>query len=522
MVFCSLKRYFGMHTGICRGVNGKQMISWKKNVFSYVIWLVYILLSGAVLFRQAGLIEEFLGGGVYVEIIAFICALVIAGDMALLLHLFAGRNRNAKKEGISVSILLEAAFAILLLFVGLVLRIWLLPEAGEQAMYFEAAKVADGQEIPRIVHGPSYVYLILLRVFFLFFGNKMIVGIWVQIVMQLLAALLLFFAVRKFSGPFAALILLLFVSCSDVAVHDAVILSPRILFLFLFALGISILCACKTKKLQPCLILLCGILAGMIGWLDAGGLMLILIGAAVVFSEWEQKPGGMRRAAAVVALLVGGAAGFFGVAAVDVACSQSTFEKVMYAWLQLYRPATVNVNSGIGNSISPWGILLAVLLLFNIFSFWMDRYHERMSVWVMAAGVAAAAEYFGLLTEELPAAMYLLFFLTVLAGVGVQECFRKEPEMVVSDEHLEESKGKAFSEEELSGKIEETGIVQEPYAGTRESGKTGEEKGPRFIENPLPLPKPHKRKVLDFDRDPSVDEWDFDYPVDKNDDFDIK
>ena len=497
------------------------MISWKKNAFSYVIWLVYILLSGVVLFRLAGLTEEFFGGGIYVEIIAFICALAIAGSMALLLHLFAGRNQNAKKKEAGVYILLEATLAILLLFVGLALRIRLMPEAGEQAMYFEAAKVADGREIPWIVHGASYVYLLLLRFFFLFFGNKMIVGIWVQVVMQLLAALLLFFAARKFSGPLAALILLLFVSCSDAAVHDAVILSPRILFLFFFALGISILCACKTKKLQPYLFLLCGILAGMIGWLDAGGLMLILIGTAVVFSEWEQKPGGMRRVGAEILLLAGGVAGFFGVVAVDVVCSQSTFEKVMYAWLQLYRPATLNVNSGAGDSVSPWGILLAVLLLFNIFSFWMDRHHERMSVWVVAAGAAAAAEHFGLLTEELPAAMYLLFPLTVLAGVGVQECFRKEPRRVVEDERLEESKGKSFSEEERPGKIEETGKPQEP-AGTGESGETGKEKKPRFIENPLPLPKPHKRKVLDFDRAPSVGEWDFDYPVDENDDFDIK
>lgn len=497
------------------------MMSWKKNAVSYVIWLIYILLAGAALFRQAELIEELLGGGIYAEILAAIAALAMAGGTVLLLHLFAGKNQEAKKEGVSVYILLEAVLAVILLLVGLWLRLRLLPEAGEQAVYFEIAKVADVQEIPRIVHGASYVYLILLRVFFLFLGNKVIVGIWVQIVMQLLAALLLFFGVRKFSGPLAALTLLFLVTCSDVAVQDAVILSPRIFFLFLFALGISILCACKTKKLQPGLFLLCGILAGMIGWLDAGGLMLILIGAAVVFSEWEQKPGGMRRAAAVILLLVGGAFGFFGVVAVDAACSQSTFEKVMYAWIQLYRPKTMNVKFGVGDSISLWGILLVVLLLFNIFSFWLDRHHERMGVWVAAAGVAVAAEYFGLLTEELPAVMYLHFFFTVLAGIGVQECFRKETERVVSDEHLEESKGKSFSEEEQPEMHEATKTPQKP-TGTGESEKTGEDRKPRFIENPLPLPKPHKRKVLDFDKDPSSEKWDFDYPVDENDDFDIK
>lgn len=497
------------------------MMSWKKNAFSYVIWLIYALFSVVVLFKQVELVNSHIGGSVYVEIAVVIGALSVAKVAVLLLHLFAGKNGHAKKERVSVHILLEAVLVVLLLFAGLALRIRLLPEAGEQAMYFETARVADGQEIPRIVHGASYVYLILLRGFFIFLGNKMIVGVWVQIVMQLLAALLLFFGVRKFSGPLAALILLLFVSCSDVAVRDAVFLSPRILFLFLFALGIGILCVCKTKKLHPHLFLVFGILAGMIGWLDAGGILLMLIGTAVVFSEWEQKPGGMRRAAAEILLLVGGVVGFWGLTVADVLYSHSTFEEVAHAWLQLYRPETFNIYFGIGDSISPWMILLIVLMLFNIFSFWLDNHHERMCVWMVAAGAAVTAECFGLLTEELPAAMYLFFSLAVLAGIGVQECFRKEPERVMSDENLDKTKTESHSEVERSEKTEGL-ITPQEFAMTGEPEKTEEEKKTRFIENPLPLPKPHKRKVLDFDRNPDVDEDDYDYPVDENDDFDIK
>lgn len=496
------------------------MMSWKKNAFSYVIWLVYVLLSGAALLRQAGLIEEFLGGGVFVEIIAVICALSIAGGMALLLRLFTGRNQDTKKEGVNVYILLEAALAVLLLVVGLALRIRLLPEAGERVMYFEAAKVEDGRDIPWLVHGLSYIYLILLRALFIFLGNKMIVGIWVQIVMQLLASILLFFAVRRLSGPLAALILLLFVTCSDVAVREAVILSPRILFLFLFTLGISLLCVCKTQKLYPCLFLLCGIPAGIIGWLDAGGILLMIIGTAIVFSEWTHKPGGMRRAAAVISFLLGGTAGFFGVVAVDAIYSQNTFESVVSAWFQMYQPKTLNIYYSVSDSISPWGILLAVLLLINIFGFWWDRHYERMSAWVVAACVAAAAECVSLLTEELPAVMYLFFTLTVLAGIGVQECIRKEEERPKMEE-LKESKKETGFEEEPSGKTKEMKIPQETAEIAR-TEKVNEEKKAHFIENPLPLPKRHKRKVLDFDRSPGAKEWDFDYPVDENDDFDIK
>lgn len=111
----------------------------------------------------------------------------------------------------------------------------------------------------------------------------------------------------------------------------------------------------------------------------------------------------------------------------------------------------------------------------------------------------------------------------------------------MSDEHMEESKKESHSEderlgqteemkttnkaprseEEQSGQFEEMNTPQEP-ARSEEPEKVEEEKKTRFIENPLPLPKPHKRKVLDFDRNPGVGEEDFDYPVDEKDDFDIK
>lgn len=44
---------------------------------------------------------------------------------------------------------------------------------------------------------------------------------------------------------------------------------------------------------------------------------------------------------------------------------------------------------------------------------------------------------------------------------------------------------------------------------------------PQLIENPLPLPKPHQKKVLDYPVGDSDDGDDFDYEVDENDDFDI-
>lgn len=45
---------------------------------------------------------------------------------------------------------------------------------------------------------------------------------------------------------------------------------------------------------------------------------------------------------------------------------------------------------------------------------------------------------------------------------------------------------------------------------------------PRFIENPLPVPKKHVKKSIDYAFEPSEDKMDYDIVIDEEDDFDIK
>ncbi len=88
----------------------------------------------------------------------------------------------------------------------------------------------------------------------------------------------------------------------------------------------------------------------------------------------------------------------------------------------------------------------------------------------------------------------------------------------------------------MAGKGAETGSIQE---GTKaDAGKdTGDErkttgqgseaenalpqKKVRMIENPLPLPKKHVKRTLDYGREVPEGKYDFDLEVDEKDDFDI-
>lgn len=516
-------------------------MSWKKSIFSYVMWLLHTLLAATalvILIRALGVVS---GGEMHTVLTVAAAVGLVAGMVVALLHMFVGGRLSTSVSGFSTRLLLEAVSAVLLLVLGLVLRLKGLPAAGEQVMYFEAARVVEGQAIPQVVHGATYIYLLLLRGFFLFLGNKFSVGIWLQIVLQLVTALLLFFGVRKLAGSVAALVSLFFFSCSGFAVSEAVLLSPRALFLLLFVVGLNMLCACKRDRLSPFLFFLCGLWMGVIGNLDVSGLLLAVFGIAIALSEWEIKPGGLRRTAAIALFFAGGAFGFGGAVWADAIISGKSVYSVVSAWLELYWPEAFQFSLGVNSNISFWGILIVVLVICGVYSFWCDRSHERLSVWAAAFWVTAAAECFRIFVEELPGTMYLYLFFAVLAGVSVQECFMKEQTGLTAENTVAPVKAdgvkalkgetedltvreKTMQEKKDSISVEEK-AEQEKKEDAAEKGTAttpGEKKHTRFIENPLPLPKPHQKKVLDYDRHPPAGKEHYDYPVDDNDDFDIK
>ena len=93
-----------------------------------------------------------------------------------------------------------------------------------------------------------------------------------------------------------------------------------------------------------------------------------------------------------------------------------------------------------------------------------------------------------MLSEDMPGLTLLYLLLAVAAGAGVQA-------VLLETEEFPEEEPADFQEEPV-----ETEKIQ-------------------LIENPLPLPKKHVPKVLDYKLN-GDDDSDFDYPVADDDDFD--
>lgn len=470
-------------------------MSWEKNWFSYLVWLIYVLAVGVGLI---GLTEALCASSEiknYLGIAACVVCVGLLGLCVFLIHRYACKYFVPGKKDHAVRTVVEAAVAVILLAVGLVLRIQGMEGAGEKAAYFETASVTAGQSIPALVHGAEYFYLQMLHTVYYFLGNRFVMGIWLQILAQFGAVLILFFSVRHMAGHIAAIVMLGFCMCSSYMIQGALTLSPEMLYLLFWSGVFAWVAAGHRGKLKAGRYLPIGILIAVMSYMDVAGLLLFFLVTAVIFCVRREKHDPGAKLKAILLCILGMVAGFVTCIFIDSCLSVREFEGVLKAWLQLYRPETFRIPVSLETSgISADYIILFVLLTVGIFSFWCDRWYDHLKIWVLGIIILVLTGCFGFFTQEMPVNMYLYLLMVLMAGIGVEECFRPVEQPIPQSEAIAEQQA------------EETG----------EQPKTVQ-----MIENPLPLPKKHEKRVLDYGIKTDVQQDDFDIQVDEDDDFDI-
>lgn len=514
-------------------------MSWNKSIFSYVAWFVYTALTGAVLARTAGVFCVRAGINARWGILSAAILLLAAGNIVFLI----GRHREglaalAKRNRRALGVL-EAAAVTVLLAIGTVIRAEGAADALQSSVYFDMARVAEGQRIPQMAHGAAYYYVGLLHGVLMLIGNHFQAGIWLQIVLQLAGFSLLYFVIRKQADTVTAMVVLGLCTCGSYMVESALVLSPEPLFFLIFTAVAALAAAGAGGRRNPALFFLLGIPIAFCCYLDIMGGMLLFFAVTAVFSGGREEQGKGRKAAAVFFCVSGTVLGFFMTVCIDALISGKKLGGVLQAWWLLYRPEgfrlpAVLAPAGEGTE----GAAIVALLAFGVFSFWCDRKQERMSVLTMSVLCIAAAACLGMFTEEMPGFYGLYLSLAALAGIGIGQCF-KVPESVP------EGGGKAAGEAlqgtetqdcptavlapELSSErdpqdapeIHKGGKMAEQEEISVQGSRTETEKQVRYIENPLPLPKKHEKRVLDFPAGATGEQDDFDYPVSDEDDFDI-
>ena len=506
-------------------------MNWKKNGFSYVLWLFYS--AAAIVFSICAAVSLCTKNGYEPQmgLVLSAAALVVAGVFTLSIHKAAAAISSKKSAAPKRFSLLvwECICAVVLLGAGIFFRIQAMFQAEVQSAYFEAARVTEGQAVPMVVHGAVYAYLQLLHLLFLVFGNKMMAAVIWQMILQITAFLLLYIGVKRTAGRGSALVMLAFAMLSPGMAEKSVTLSPDMLFLLFFA-GAFVFAAILAPKKSPAAFFCMGLLVGIVCYFDITGCILLLFLWSLAFwrepgveecggeirKERHLKPSGSMPL--LFLSLAGFCVGLLALIFLDAFFSGKNAGSVIWAWLLLYCPEGFSVPAFLNaGGILPEGAFLAICLLLGVFSFWCRRGAERLRGWAVMLFALWMAQCFGVVTQKMDGSVLLFFLLSVLAGIGVQEIFAvsgADSQMEKSGERKNEKQenkeqGNDESEAETAG-LELMPEFQKEEAKPKV----------KYIENPLPLPKRHERRTMDY-RLGSEDGDDFDVSVSDDDDFDI-
>lgn len=519
---------------------------WKKNAVSYLIWMVYAAMAGS---GFVWILVSILRRNAVPDSIALAAgAAVLVAEAILVLLLY----KRPVKEKAVVSIVTprlaaECILAIGLLAAGVFLRINDLPAAETASVYMDAAQVAEGQSIPLLVHGIEYLYLQMLHLVFLLFGNKLLAGIWCQMVLQLLACVFLYCAVRKLAGGAAAVTAAGFLMLSPMLRQEVLQLSSRNLFLFIFGFVLFLLAQLMmAQRGRPAACFAAGILTLLVVYLDILGAVVLLLAVGMLLAQ-NGRPftGWNSRWVLLILYLLGCTAGALAAFGADAYISGKEPVNIVLAWWTLFAPkgfASVLGQSGLLERGTWETLILLAVMCIGIFSFWCRHRTEQQSIWTLCCVAVLGLQTFGMTTRQLDGDMLLYFFCAVCAGMGICNLFRMRRDFVPAEgrnrperkgmegeaepqkmHSVQEKKREAFRVmgiEEIE-ELEET--KAEKAEGTMREAEKSEAEGLEeivYIENPLPLPKKHVKRVLDYGvQIPESD--DFDIAVQEEDDFDL-
>lgn len=394
---------------------------------------------------------------------------------------------------------------VILFILGIALRIGGIGFAEQNSVYYELTKVAEGQAVPVVVHGAVYIYMHLLHLVYWVFGNKFVAGIWLQIVLQMASCGFLYGAVRKMAGAIPAVMMLGFVMLTPLGIHQTLNLSPELLSLLVFAIVLFVCahCVCDGKGFVSGVI--AGIFLAVACYLDITGIVLVIWTVMGILLK-------SKRFMRALLCMLSAVAGFMALMFVDAWVSSKAIGSVILAWWKLYAPERFAPSFLLSNGLLKIELLvLLVLIAIGIVSFWFVRKEEYTSVWVVPAIVLVLLQCFKMTTEEINGSILLYIFLSVWAGISAKRLFVRKTVETES----------AWQTGKLEAQLEAISREDERESNTEESVLEEEQPKVQFIENPLPLPKKHVKKVMDFDWNIDEESDDFDIDVDENDDFDI-
>ena len=493
-------------------------MTYRKTWFSYVLWVIYTMLCVIFLVFAGNYVcasylsDSFWNTGLSLPVkdltVQWFGLVMLPATAVVygIVRWIADRIRKKYAGGETAKKIAECIVVWAFLTVGIFLRAMYaldaiqMQKAAENSAqnyvggieYFEKAVVTAGGFVEPLSYGGAYFYVACLSFILSFLGNKAVSAIILQVFLQVAGLILAYVTTRKLAGRIPAGAVLLYLSCSPAYLEMLKILGPECLFFDLYLL------------------------------VDLAAFTLLVIMAAAVVGKKKHKEdvtvnhvSGLDAAVVLMALLscAVGLCAALGLLSLNRGTS---FQGEITVW----------VAQQIGNSrtfgfrpLYPYSLDmllfggLTVMAAFLVFEFFRGGREQNYMLWIFLCIVAAPTPLavFGVQ----PLGLLSMYLWGVLAGLGLQNCIlgRKTQLMKTLIEEINQAAEELLQKTEAERSEE---AVSEP-----KSSETSAITNPRFLENPLPLPKKHVPRQMDYQYHVEDAKMKYDVEVKEEDDFDI-
>ena len=524
-------------------------MTYRRTRFSCVLWFIYTLLCIVLIAADGDVWIQYLAGtgNISPMIIYGLLVIPVAALYWIIRSVATWVRKNLvwKKHAAAI---LECIVFLMIIVGALLIRIICLNYAAaelaafntmgrsflpESSMkYYDMAVVTENGFSAPMDYGISDLYVMLLSVVLSFLGNREVSAIFLQIILQMIGIILAYASTRKLAGRLSACIAILYLACSKACLNMLGYFGPEWLFFVLYMIGMLILVSfaksyCDNRIPKPLAVTgaaAIGVLVGGLTYLDltaASLLIVILIVAVGKKNRRENLP--VRNSVSVSAMVIwlsflACAAVWFGAMAAvshiggteiadDIrnrvgACFYNSF------FFSGQRPYTYDIYM-IGALIVPASFL--------VFEYFRGGKEQNYMPWILLCLLAAPTPLtvygehgFGILS---------LYIWAVLAGLGLQNAIFGGSAKIMKT--MIEEINMAVKKTEETGQIKQIADTGTAMGIPKEKKMENQTTKPQYIENPLPLPKKHEKKDMDYQYDVEEKDMKYDIEVPLYDDFDV-
>ena len=486
----------------------------RKTWFSYLLWFLFSCSFAVIFYFSMSSFLSFLGFANVrqSEWIIAISAFVLVIFFCLIEWVVNCKSNRGREKREKIYTVIGIVVLCILFFL---FRILLISEIDENhfrtLQLFQDAMIEQGNHFEFSAWTLPQLYTSLLSSCFLFLGNKGIAVWFLQTFLQFLSFVFAYAAIKRLAGRVPALMAALGLAVLAMFFRDVLDSQISTLLLLIFMISIWILSfyqgVLKNRKGKVVFSFIISLLFGVLAGYDNAFSVLLFL-PIIVCSEMKLK-NGLQKAFNIGLNIAGSLIGFFLVAFLT---------NVLNGTISLYGIEDYFLNryavhfrlDYMQNFLETDFLLVFLVLCISYIIMYLKTEHDEVHLFVFIAFITVTFLIF--FNPAVPLGYYFILavcFMTI-AGAGVRNLVLSD----VTDNIKEEHKKEESVELPVESNEDKVEIAVETKE-TEEIEETEEKIIPQinYIENPLPLPKKHEKKEMDYGFEPEEDKMHFDLEI---------